>query len=55
MTVTSMCQYSLSLVARTPSFGVAGWMRVRGRSQPRSRMNRPQVAGAANIFSVRWA
>src|SRR5450432_3462134 len=55
MTVTSTCQYSLGLVARTPSFGVGGWTRARGRSQPLSRMSRPQVAGDAKSIPMRWA
>ena len=40
---------------RTPTVGLAGWMRWRGRSQPRSRMSLPQVLGEAKTLPIRWA
>ena len=55
ITVTSMCSNSPGPAARMPSLGLTGCTRCRGLRQPRSRISRPQVAGAANTLPMRCA
>jgi hypothetical protein len=43
--VTSTCQASFGARVRSPTFGLAGCKRSRGRRQPRWRISLPQVPG----------
>jgi hypothetical protein len=45
--LASTCQYSLGLVARTPTFALAGYSRCRGRRQPPSRISYAHVEAEA--------
>jgi hypothetical protein len=47
ITVTFRCHISFGLLTRLPTLSLAGWMRLRGRRQPRSRINRHHVEAEA--------